>query len=354
MRRLALAALLLSCRDTGDAITAAGSSGSDVTGAEPTGGLDPAAKLLFLSNRDGVPGLYWMNADGSEQAPLSLGKADVSTPAWTAHGAEIVFSRDSDVWRLRLDTSEEINLTASPDHYDVLAAAAPDGSFVVVATQIDFQLDLYRVDIPGGAVTRLTELLGVNSFIAEVSPDGQRIAYVTKPNGGDEQLVVMSASGADAKDLAGPLGLHGMYDLSWAPDSARLAVSGQTEELLFAQRVHVLGADGTGLTPLSESGSYGLAWSPNGQHIAFETESPDLPFIVIHVIGSDGSDERALTADDTNCRDPDWAPDSSRLAFRCSDVQLGELNIYTASIHGGAPKRLTEGSVWNQEARWRP
>ena len=76
----------------------------------------------------------------------------------------------------------------------------------------------------------------------------------------------MSPDGSDVKLLT-PLVTAGNYPPAWSPDGSRLAFvsrPNQTETSF----TYVLGADGSGLTRVGPSFTR-PTWSPDGRHIAF-------------------------------------------------------------------------------------
>jgi TolB protein len=235
------------------------------TGADTTGGEPRAAKIVFISDRDGEQRLYWMNPDGSEQAPISAGTGIERDPTWTANGAELLFTRGQDVWRLDLDSGVEVNLTDHPAN-DALEALSPDDAwFLFTSNRVDQTRDLFVMSAAsGGEAIQVADAIEDESLWVSYSPDGGRIVFTTSTFGPD-RLVVMNADGTGATDFAGPLGLTELGPPAWSPDGTRIAVSGQTDQPTPV--LHVLNPDGTGLTPLTAGYASEPVWSPDGQRI---------------------------------------------------------------------------------------
>ena len=96
-----------------------------------------------------------------------------------------------------------------------------------------------------------------NSLI--VSPDGQWVAWVTDdreayPDGATGKLRVSHLDGTNERTLDGVY--CNLDDLSWTPDSGKLAVS-------QAEKGHVFVDVGTGATETREFDSLQTVWSPN-------------------------------------------------------------------------------------------
>lgn len=89
---------------------------------------------------------------------------------------------------------------------------SPDGEWVF------FELlgDIYKVSIDGGDAQRVTEGMGYDSQPV-VSPDGQRLAFVSDRDGADN-LWISRLDGDDARKLSSER-QNGMVSPTWTPDS---------------------------------------------------------------------------------------------------------------------------------------
>lgn len=143
------------------------------------------------------------------------------------------------------------------------------------------------------------------------SPDGRRIAFLSRGEGSKEVYVV-NADGSgqrlltrDARYRATPV---------WSPNGRQIAFEGGPGA---TTSVYVVNADGSGQRRLARRGG-APAWSPDGRTIAFFSDSK------IYLMNADGSEHRPLTkklgADDPRWnplggRALAWSPDGRRLAF---------------------------------------
>src|SRR5207249_4727348 len=104
----------------------------------------------------------------------------------------------------------------------------------------------------------------------EWSPDGRRIAFVSKVGAADQLFVLDVSGGGPAQQLTA--GAWGVSDFDWAPDSARLVVAGNAEPEADLQRELNLYLVDLGANRVRLGGGFYLSspiWSPKGDLIAF-------------------------------------------------------------------------------------
>jgi len=110
---------------------------------------------------------------------------------WADDGEWITYSQGffagqadnhADVWLMRADGSERVNLTADSDANDGIAAFSPDGERLVFRSSRDGAFDLYLMDRDGGNVRRLTRDDARENFPV-FSPSGNAIAFSSDRDG---------------------------------------------------------------------------------------------------------------------------------------------------------------------------
>lgn len=225
--------------------------------------------------------LWSMKADGSGKKRLTRGLGLLASPAWSPNGRLIAFGADTGLglWVIAPDGTGRRRLT-KVDAYEVawsrngrsLAFASYDAAYVINAdgsglrrlvndfTELGDEpwsrdnrrilvgsaplRPMYSVNAKGPGRKRLAEGSGEGTW----SPSGRDIAFVH----GYSQLMVMSASGSDMRQLADG------EEPAWSPDGTRIAYS---EGEGSTGAIHVMSADGTRHRKLVADG-HSPVWRP--------------------------------------------------------------------------------------------
>lgn len=88
-------------------------------------------RIAFASTRDGNYEIYVMNADGTGQQRITSNSVNDFSPTWSPDGSRIAFTRNDDIWSMRSDGTDQVNLTNTPlPAYDCCSAWSPDGSLI--------------------------------------------------------------------------------------------------------------------------------------------------------------------------------------------------------------------------------
>jgi Tol biopolymer transport system component len=295
----------------------------------------PRSKIAFVRFVNGARGkssyeLYVMNADGSRKrrlarSPLAGFRA---APAWPPDGRKLAF-----VMQLR----------ASAGVCD-RAGACNDELFVIHAD--------------GSGLRRLTRN-AVPDGDAAWSPDGRKIAFLSRRDGTGADVFVMNADGSDQRNLTRKPGNE--VDPAWSPDGRAIVfsavppgqplwVGGSRSASGPYRDVYVMNADGSGqrnLTHTTEAEEYG-AWSPDSRTIAFSAN--DGRSTRIFVVNADGTGKRALTR-----ASPEtflsWSPDGRKIAF--FDGALSVVNADGSGLRHLARNVAfpTDNETWSSDGR---
>lgn len=188
--------------------------------------------------------------------------------------------------------------------------------------------DIYSMTATGAAQTPLTQFQDSD---AAWSPDGTRIAFTSRRDGGDSEIYLMDADGTDVQRWT----VHAGTDEqpAWSPDGTRIAWTsergGGNTDIVSAR------LDGSDFRQHTSNGAVfddEPAWSPDGRAIAFRSGrgSPGGNIWRLSASGTE-VDVRQITT--TASDSPSWSPDGSRIAFDSS--RSGNRDVYSASAEGG-------------------
>jgi Tol biopolymer transport system component len=229
--------------------------------------------IAFWSNRKdpddnptGDQEIFVMNANGSGLRQVTKNKLDDSGPAWSPNGDRLVFHRwlgggaGADLITMRVNGTDERNLTRSPGILDRYPVWSPDGREIVF----------------------MRDHSGLENDIATIRPDGSHLRALT----------------ATPTDEESP---------DWSPDGKRIAFHWNAPSHVEDYEVYVMRRDGgSPPTQLTSGGggdfssSFNPAWSPDGRKIVFNKGE-------LFTMRADGSRQKPVRPG-FDGHHPDWQP----------------------------------------------
>jgi TolB protein len=173
-----------------------------VRGTFPT--PDPAGtRLAFAEHFERI---VTADLDGSGQQVVFEPRGDpVWRPYWSKDGQWIVcasgatFGKPSDrvdIWKIRPDGSDAVNLTKGSNANNGFPYFSPDNRQIVFRSGRDGNQEIYVMNSDGTNVRRLTDNPSTDTM-PSFSPDGKRIAFVSTRDG-DHEIYLMDL-GLDGK-----------------------------------------------------------------------------------------------------------------------------------------------------------
>jgi Tol biopolymer transport system component len=328
-----------------------------------------AARIAFVSERDGNEEIYLMNTNGA-LVNLTNHPAQDSEPSWSPEGTRIAFvsSRDgkTDIYVMNVDGSGLTNLTNHPG-FDISPVWSPNGTRIAFLSDRDddndngfTDFDIYVTNLDGSEVINLTNRPVFPRSFAW-SPNSRWLVFWERGQDQHEsELYRINVSSLNLVQLTNDSS-HGPH-LAWSPDGSRIAFNYGTEG---PSEIHVMNFDGTGrvmLTHHSEDESvsdYFSAWSPDGSRIAFESDRDG--YYGIYTMNADGSNIVRLidgTPGDWFWRSsPSWSPDGTQIAFSGGDPgEIYLINVNDALEETGKPEpiNLTNHPANDNSFAWEP
>ena len=201
--------------------------------------------------------------------------------------------------------------------------------------------------VPSIEVVPLVALKG-NQASPAFSPDGNQIAF--EGSEGEDEAIYTALVGGDK-----PLRVTvepGVCCPTWSPDAQKIAFTRFSDGAFSINVVSALG----GAEKILYTAKIGrfrslcpcLDWSPDGKWLAFGQSSEQWSNSRIVLLSMDDLSLRPLTSpgeQEYDC-EPAFSPDSQKVAFaRGSMGGLGK-DLFTLSLAGGAPRRLTFDNGW--------
>ncbi|MAT99961.1 MAG: hypothetical protein CL608_22705 [Anaerolineaceae bacterium] len=294
-----------------------------------------------------------------------------------------------------LETAET-NLPAAPEPVPGL----------VFTSERDGNWEIYRMDVDGGNVVRLTET-EISEGGASWSPDGRSLAFWSRRDG-NADIFVMGADGSNPRNMAPDPQENSFEEFytRWHPDGGSIAFfSNRFSNEGYSCVVHrvgfmVLNGGIQSMEPLP--GHVGnqetLDWSPDGDTVAFSSKacggtgvnlqlflwhipddavtqltkdeyinagpafSHDGRFLAYHSFRDDNSEiilldlasGEAVNLTNHPAKDshPTWSPDDSQIAFVTD--RDGNDEIYVMNVDGTSLQNLTHHPARDFEPQWSP
>jgi len=247
---------------------------------------------------------------------------------------ELAFARAGNVWTIGADGKRArllIRGAYSPTW-------SPDGSRLAFVSRRSGDEEIYVARADGSGVTRLTRSPGPDLSPAW-SSDGRGLTFSRRA-----EIWTMNANGSSQRPLVRKSKVwHEHYSPTW--HGSRIVYSSNRVSFFNAELFAVpakrltftKGSDGV----LGDDGM--PDFSPDGRRIAFTSNRDQQG--EIYVMRADGSGQRRLTRRPGDDWAPDFSPDGKQIAF----TQLPG-TIWIMNADGTGLRRLTSGT----DADWRP
>jgi Tol biopolymer transport system component len=308
---------------------------------------DAPGKIAFSAIRSGYGSeIYVVHADGSNLQDVSNNVANDSSPRWSPDGRTIIFLSDRDgnpgIYAMNADGSNVRCLNQSNTADDSEPSWSPDGKYIAFIQASSSYSAIYLMNADGTNPHRLTHVDAGYRFL-NWSGDGISIAYQANYN-----VCLMKITGLDQQCLSNANGLNSQP--VWSPDSKHIAfVSIRNDE----RQVYVMDANGSNVTRLTNNDAENLdpAWSPDSKYLAYATILADKTQRV-SVSNLTGSDAHYLSHPYAAVSEPKWSPDGKQIVFVATQDQSTQ--IYVVDVDGNNELRVGPTQSQSEAPVWAP
>ena len=390
----------------------------------PTGGGSSRTPSRLLA---AVRGLLAAKPQDSRQTPVAgppaarlvqvtFGEGIEEFPAFSPDGRELVYAGEvagvRRLFRKRLPDGEPVAVTAgrfdaiqptfSRDARSVLFVRAREEGRKLEPRDVFGQHDdgdLWSVDLPGGAETRLAE----KAFNPDVSPDGRQIA-VDASWAGPRRIWLLDANGRNPRQASTDTSEEVAHVRPrWSPDGARIVFQ-NLERTRFDVRTVELASGRLSWLTNDLFQDLNPAWSRSGRFVYFSSNrggglnawrlpvgadgspagapqqvttgagqdvelalSPDGRCLALAILRQNadlwrlpvapatglpaGAPEKVVATSREESRGS-WSPDGGTIAFN-SD-RAGDMNVWLHSLADGSARQLTRGAGGDYQPTWSP
>lgn len=304
--------------------------------------------LLFVSNRGGGRDVFRQRFTAGGQPD---NEPERISSGLNAHGISVSrdgrllayssYTQRANIWSVAIpegrvaSVREAQQVTFGTEKIEKLAVSW-DGRWLAFDSDRSGQAEVWKVPLAGGTPQQVTRGPN-NKFVNDWSPDGQEIVYHTMREGGQRDVLVVSADGLKTEVAAGspaeeqhsawgPDGNSIIFDLSTAPDF--------TNQVYVVRRARRGAPWGTPLR-LTTSGSFDPKWSPDGRLIAYCNRGELL------VVTPDGHARVVVSSavGRPQPAHPIWSRDSQTIYYKAYDAQV-QTSIWAVPAAGGQPRLL--------------
>lgn len=245
--------------------------------------------------------IWTANADGTNKTNVQTGLAGGNiSVSWSSSGNQLYFYNrpnhplegNEQIYSIKPDGTELTPITTESNN--IQPYCSPAGDKIVFARDVVGNFEIFTMNTGGTNMQRLTTSAGIDDWPA-FSPDGDKIAFISRRNGGNKYLYIMNSDGTNQIELTSAV------TCDWRP-----SFSNDGTKIIFAsenERIYVINVDGTNLQSLGAGTS--PAFSNHTSHIICSYTPPGEEENS-YIMNEDGSNKIRLG--DTVGENFTWSP----------------------------------------------
>ncbi|MBB5391693.1 MULTISPECIES: Tol-Pal system beta propeller repeat protein TolB [unclassified Herbaspirillum] len=173
------------------------------------------SRLAVALSRDGLTQVYIINADGSGLRRLTNTSGIDTEPRFSPDGGSIYFTSDRSggpqIYKVGVDGGSAQRVTFNGS-YNISPRISPDGKTLAFISRRDGQFQLYALDLTNGQEQRLSD--GSRDQSPSFAPNGKYIMYATEA-GRRGSLAIVSVDGRVKQRLTTQVG--DIREPTWGP-----------------------------------------------------------------------------------------------------------------------------------------
>ncbi len=306
------------------------------------------------------------------QTPVRLTLQDllsadpIGETALSPDGKTFALVRNQQIALLQADGGWPVTLTSTQGGKSGMAWS-PDGKRLAFVSQGS----IWTVPVEGGAPTRLTDAPPGGGDPRQAtdrdprrSPDGHWILF-TSGRRGNSSLLVVSADGSTTSFLT--KASEEAAEGRWSPDGQRIAYVSRTKEY-FSGRIDMASFDThsgqpTGeptvlyTSPVDRGGGWSIrsvVWSPDGQTLATVLQNSGWDHV--YLLPTKSGKPKQISEGNFDDAEPEFSPDGKTLAFISNRNLPESTNVWTVPMQGGKARQAATFSTpgVTSEPQWSP
>lgn len=258
----------------------------------------PAASIAFHSDRTGNREIFLMSPAGADPVQLTFNAAADFYPDVSQNGKAVVFTSNrtgsNDIFLISTDGDQAVNLTNTPAAAEDWARFSPNAQQVAFHGNATGNNEIYILDLRDGALTQVTDYAGVDMW-PEWSPDGQYLSFRRDM----DVYKIHLRTGVMTRLTNLPATLDQMA--AWSPNGRQLAFMSFRAGYCSVFIMNADGSDQLNLTPKAAGDanntwcSRAPSWTQNGQILFMSFRPSTGGDVEVFIMNPDGSALNRLT-----------------------------------------------------------